>query len=243
MNAGKITPYKDSSLDKKRQVAKMFNHIASRYDFLNHFLSFGIDRYWRKKTIDTLKDRRELVILDIATGTADLAIEAAKLKPKKIFGIDISTEMLEIGRRKVQKKKLQKLIQLLKGDSEDLIFEDNKFDAVTVAFGVRNFQDLEIGISEMRRGLKPGGLAVILEFSQPSNFLLKKLYNFYSSRITPGIGKVVTNDKEAYSYLHESVKAFPHGLDFCNILMNCGYKNIHFTPLTFGIATVYTAEK
>ena len=240
---GKITPYKDSSLSKKRQVAKMFNHIALRYDFLNHFLSLGIDRYWRRKAISKLRERHVNNLLDIATGTADLAIEAAKLKPSKIFGIDISTEMLEIGKKKIKKKKLDQIIQLLEGDCEDLIFEDNKFDAVTVAFGVRNFQDLEAGLEEMRRVLKPGGTAVILEFSQPKNFLFKKLYNFYSSRITPGIGKVIAHDKEAYSYLHESVKAFPHGIDFCNILMNCGYKNIHFTPLTFGIATIYTAEK
>lgn len=243
MSAGKITPYKNSSLDKKRQVAKMFNNIAIRYDFLNHFLSLGIDRYWRRKAISYLKDRTNTLILDIATGTADLAIEAVSLKPEKIFGVDISTEMLEIGRQKIIKKKLQDKIQLLEGDSEDLIFEDNKFDAVTVAFGVRNFQDLETGLEEMRRVLRPLGMIVILEFSQPKNFLFKKLYNFYSSRITPGIGKVISKDKEAYSYLHESVKAFPHGIDFCNILVDCGYKNVHFTPLTFGIVTIYTAEK
>jgi demethylmenaquinone methyltransferase/2-methoxy-6-polyprenyl-1,4-benzoquinol methylase len=239
----KITPYKDSSLNKKKQVAKMFNNIALRYDFLNHFLSFGIDRYWRRKAIATLREKKPALILDIATGTGDFAIEAVSLKPKRIFGIDISTEMLEIGKKKIKKKKLDQIIQLLEGDSEDLIFEDNKFDAVTVAFGVRNFQDLEGGLIEMRRVLKPGGKAVILEFSQPKNPLFKKLYNFYSSRITPKIGKVISNDKAAYSYLHESVKAFPHGIDFCNILMKCGFTEIQFVTVTFGIVTIYTAEK
>jgi demethylmenaquinone methyltransferase/2-methoxy-6-polyprenyl-1,4-benzoquinol methylase len=221
----------------------MFNNIALRYDFLNHFLSFGIDVYWRSKAISKLKGKINSLILDIATGTADLAIEAAKLKPQKIFGVDISTEMLDIGRKKILHKKLQNIIQLLEGDSEDLIFEDNKFDAITVAFGVRNFQNLEYGLMEMRRVLKPGGIVVILEFSQPKNKLVSKLYNFYSSRITPGIGKIIAKDKAAYSYLHESVKAFPHGMDFCNILMNCGFKNIDFTPLTLGVATVYTGVK
>ncbi len=243
MKVEKITPYKNSSLDKKRQIAKMFNNIAIRYDFLNHFLSLGVDKYWRKKAISKLKGRSNNVILDIATGTADFAIEAMSLKPEKIFGVDISTEMLEIGKKKILKKNLQNNIQLFEGDSEDLIFEDNKFDAVTVAFGVRNFQNLEAGLEEMRRVLKPGGMVLILEFSQPKNFLFKKLYNFYSSKITPGIGKVISKDKEAYSYLHESVKAFPHGIEFCNILIGCGYKNIHFTSLTFGIVTIYTAEK
>jgi demethylmenaquinone methyltransferase/2-methoxy-6-polyprenyl-1,4-benzoquinol methylase len=224
-------------------VAKMFNNIALRYDFLNHFLSFGIDRMWRRKAIGILKEHKPDVILDIATGTGDFAIEAAKLKPRKIFGVDISTEMLEIGKKKVKRKKLDEIIQLLEGDSEDLIFEDNKFDAVTVAFGVRNFQNLEEGLTEMRRVLRPGGITVILEFSQPKNPLFKRLYNFYSSHITPGIGKVISKDKAAYAYLHESVKAFPHGIDFCNIMMSCGFRNIQFTTLTFGIVTIYTAEK
>jgi demethylmenaquinone methyltransferase/2-methoxy-6-polyprenyl-1,4-benzoquinol methylase len=243
MSAEKIKPYKDSSLDKKQQIARMFNNIAVRYDFLNHFLSFGIDRYWRRRAISMLESKKNALILDIATGTSDLAIEAVRLKPAKIFGVDISSEMLDIGRKKIQKKNLQDIIQLLEGDSEDLIFEDNKFDAVTVGFGVRNFQSLEEGLIEMRRVLKPGGIVVILEFSQPKNPLLNKLYNFYSSKITPGIGSVISKDGAAYSYLHESVKAFPHGIDFCNILVDCGYRNIHFTPLTFGIVTIYTAEK
>jgi len=243
MSVEKITPYKNSSLDKKKQIAKMFNNIAIRYDFLNHFLSLGVDKYWRKKAISKLNGRNNTVILDIATGTGDFAIEAMKLKPEKIFGVDISTEMLEIGKKKILAKNLQNTIQLFEGDSEDLIFEDNKFDAVTVAFGVRNFQNLEAGLEEMRRVLKPGGKAVILEFSQPKNSFFKKLYNFYSSKITPGIGKAISKDKEAYAYLHESVKAFPHGIEFCNIMIRCGYKNIHFTTLTFGIVTIYTAEK
>lgn len=244
MSIEKITPYKNSSLAKKQQVARMFNNIALRYDFLNHFLSLGIDKYWRRKAISMLKGRKNSLILDIATGTGDLAIIAAKnLNPDKIYGIDISSEMLEIGKQKIARKKLEQKILLIEGDSEDLIFEDNKFDAVTVAFGVRNFQELETGLTEMHRVLKPGGMTVILEFSQPKNIILKKLYNFYSSRISPKIGKVISKDEAAYSYLHESVKAFPYGMDFCNILVKCGYKNIHFTSLTFGIATIYTAEK
>lgn len=243
MSQEKITPYKNSSQDKKNQVARMFNNIAGRYDFLNHFLSFGIDRYWRRKAIACLKDKNAKIILDIATGTGDLAIEAIKLNPDIIFGIDISPQMLEIGKNKIKKKQLTGKIQLIEGDSEDLIFEDNKFDAVTVAFGVRNFGDLETGLHEMRRVLKQGGTVVILEFSRPENSMIRRLYNFYSSMITPKIGKVISKDEAAYSYLHESVKAFPHGFEFCKILADTGYRNIHFNTLTFGVVTIYTAEK
>lgn len=241
--AGHVTPYKDSSLNKKQQVARMFNNIAWRYDFLNHFLSFGIDHYWRKQAINTLKKYRPGLILDVATGTGDLAITALRLNPVKIFGVDISADMLEIGRKKLIRKKLQDKIELLEVDSEKLIFEDNKFDAITVGFGVRNFENLEKGLSGMRRVLKPGGRLVVLEFSQPKSALIRVVYNFYSTRITPWLGKLISKDKAAYTYLHESVTVFPYGKDFTDILEKTGYRNPTIRPLTLGIATVYTAEK
>jgi len=243
MSIEKITPYKDSSQEKKMQVATMFNNIAWRYDFLNHFLSLGIDRYWRRKAIAQLKHKNPQIILDIATGTADLALEAVKLNPVKIFGIDISEDMLKIGRTKIKNKNLQEKIELLEGDSEKLIFTDNKFDAVTVAFGVRNFEDLRKGLMEMNRVLKPEGMTVILEFSRPTNKMFRWMYDFYSSRITPKIGQMISKDKAAYSYLHESVKAFPYGSEFCSIMKESGFKDIHYKTLTFGIATIYTATK
>ena len=247
-----VTPYKDSSLNKKQQVARMFNSIAWRYDFLNHFLSFGIDHYWRKQAINALKKSRPQLILDVATGTGDLAITALQLNPKKVFGVDISSDMLEIGRKKLLKKNLQNKIELLEVDSEKLIFEDNKFDAITVGFGVRNFENLEKGLSEMRRVLgltemfrvlKPGGKLVVLEFSQPKSAVLRGLYTFYSTKVTPFLGKLISKDKAAYTYLHESVSAFPYGKDFTAILEKTGFQNTSIRPLTFGIATVYTAEK
>ena len=238
-----VTPYKDSSLNKKQQVARMFNSIAWRYDFLNHFLSFGIDHYWRKQAINALKKSRPQLILDVATGTGDLAITALQLNPVKVFGVDISSDMLEIGRKKLLKKNLQHKIELLEVDSEKLIFEDNKFDALTVGFGVRNFENLEKGLTEMFRVLKPGGKLVVLEFSQPTSSVMRGLYNFYSTKVTPFLGKLISKDKAAYTYLHESVSAFPFGKDFTNILEKTGYQNTNIRPLTFGIATVYTAEK
>ncbi|HNP98365.1 MAG TPA: bifunctional demethylmenaquinone methyltransferase/2-methoxy-6-polyprenyl-1,4-benzoquinol methylase UbiE [Bacteroidia bacterium] len=241
--SGHVTPYKDSSLNKKQQVARMFNNIAWRYDFLNHFLSFGIDHYWRKQAINALRNSSPKIILDVATGTGDLAIEALKLQPEKIFGVDISSDMLEIGRKKLINKKLQGKIELLEVDSEKLIFEDNKFDAITVGFGVRNFEHLEIGLKEMLRVLKPGGKLVVLEFSQPTSTVMKSLYNFYSTKVTPWFGKIISKDKAAYTYLHESVSAFPYGKEFTAILEKTGYKNATARALTFGIVTVYTAEK
>ncbi|MBP6335747.1 MAG: bifunctional demethylmenaquinone methyltransferase/2-methoxy-6-polyprenyl-1,4-benzoquinol methylase UbiE, partial [Bacteroidia bacterium] len=204
-----IAPYKNSNLNKKQQVAKMFNNIAWRYDFLNHFLSFGIDRYWRKQAISHLKKSKPGVILDVATGTADLAIAALKLNPVKVYGIDISEDMLNIGRQKLIKKNLRGKIELLESDSENLIFEDNKFDAITVGFGVRNFENLEKGLSEMLRVLKPDGKAVILEFSKPKSAIVRQFYSFYSSKICPWLGKVISKDAAAYTYLNESVEAFP----------------------------------
>lgn len=238
-----VTPYQDSKLDKKQQVAKMFNSIAWRYDFLNHFLSFGIDRYWRKQTISNLRKNKPSLILDVATGTADLAISAMKLKPIKIFGIDISEDMLNIGREKIQKKKLQDKIELLESDSENLIFEDNKFDAITVGFGVRNFENLEKGLSEMLRVLKPEGKAVILEFSKPKSAIIRSLYSFYSSKVCPWLGNMISKDPVAYTYLNKSVEAFPEGENFASILRKTGYKEVSIKPLTFGVVTVYTGIK
>jgi len=183
--AQSVTPYQDSKLNKKQQVAKMFNSIAWRYDFLNHFLSFGIDRYWRRKSISMLINHRPQLILDVASGTGDLAIAALKLNPLKVYGVDISEDMLKIGREKLRKKKLQDKIDLLEADSEKLIFEDNKFDAVTVGFGVRNFENLEKGLAEMLRVLKPSGKVVILEFSKPKSAIIRSLYSFYSSKNLP----------------------------------------------------------
>lgn len=239
----KVTPYNQSTLSKKQQVATMFNNIAWRYDFLNHFLSFGIDKWWRSKAISTLKKDKPKLILDIATGTGDLAIAALRLNPDKIVGIDISSDMLEIGRKKLKQKKLQDKIQLLEGDSEKLIFEDNKFDAVTVAFGVRNFENLEKGLNEIYRVLKPGGKVVILEFSQPANLLYKKFYHFYSTKICPFIGQMVSKDKAAYTYLHESVEAFPFGAAFETILSKTGFSKTSTRSLTGGVASIYTGIK
>jgi demethylmenaquinone methyltransferase/2-methoxy-6-polyprenyl-1,4-benzoquinol methylase len=239
----KVTPYANSTLTKKQQIAAMFNNIAWRYDFLNRFLSFGIDRGWRKKAIQVLAGEQPQIILDIATGTGDLAIEAMKLSPAKVFGIDISEDMLRLGRKKIRKKNLQDKIELLEGDSESLIFEEGKFDAITVAFGVRNFENLEKGLREMFRVLKPGGTAVILEFSQPGSLLVRKLYHFYSSRLCPFIGKIVSKDKSAYAYLYESVEAFPYGEAFKKILEGAGFDKVHIKTLTFGVASIYVCKK
>lgn len=239
----KVTPYKNSSLDKKHQVAAMFNSIAWRYDFLNHFLSLGIDTYWRRKAIDFLAAEKPKLILDIATGTGDLALEAMRLNPQKIFGVDISSDMISIGKTKVRKKNLQDTIELIEADSENLFFTDNKFDAVTVAFGVRNFDDVNRGLSEMFRVLKPGGTAVVLEFSIPENIIAKRFYNFYSSQICPRVGKIISKEKAAYAYLHDSVRAFPYGNDFLSMLTKAGFSNTSCKPLTFGIVSIYTGKK
>lgn len=238
-----VTPYKSDSASKKQQVARMFNNIAHRYDFLNHFLSFGIDRLWRKAAINELKRLQPKLILDIATGTADLALEAMRLGPDKIFGVDISTDMLEIGRKKIREKKLSDRIELIEGDSEKLIFEDNKFDAATVAFGVRNFEHLDKGLSEIFRVLRKDGIAVILEFSHPQGRIMGPLYNFYSTKVTPGIGKMISKDASAYSYLHESIKAFPSGDAFLRRMENAGFRNCKAKPMTFGIVSIYTGTK
>jgi demethylmenaquinone methyltransferase / 2-methoxy-6-polyprenyl-1,4-benzoquinol methylase len=238
-----VTPYKDSTASKKNQVASMFNNIAWRYDFLNHFLSFGIDNYWRRRTINELKKYHPKVILDVATGTGDLAIAALQLNPEKVYGIDISTDMLNIGKKKIKQKKLNHVIELLESDSENLFFESNKFDAITVSFGVRNFENLEKGLAEIYRVLKPGGMAAVLEFSKPKNKIVYSLYQFYSTKICPHIGKVISKDEAAYNYLHESVEAFPSGNAFVKILQQAGFSKVEQKPLTFGIVSIYLAKK
>ncbi|MEQ8550820.1 MAG: bifunctional demethylmenaquinone methyltransferase/2-methoxy-6-polyprenyl-1,4-benzoquinol methylase UbiE [Cyclobacteriaceae bacterium] len=237
-----VVPYKDKQGSKKEQVATMFDNISENYDFLNHFLSAGIDIVWRKKAIKLLKKDNPKIILDIATGTGDFAIEALALNPDKVIGVDISEGMLEVGRKKMTKKGI-KNIEMVSGDSEGLQFEDNKFDAVIVAFGVRNFEHLEKGLEDMFRVLKPGGRAVILEFSKPTKFPMKQLYNFYFKYILPVIGKVVSKDNSAYTYLPESVAQFPDGSKFLNILDKIGFKETQCKALTFGISSIYTGLK
>lgn len=238
-----VVPYKDASDNKKSQVATMFNNIAGKYDFLNHFLSAGIDIYWRKKAIDLLVASKPAQILDIATGTGDFAIEALRVKPEKITGIDISEGMLAVGREKLRKKGLDHKIELYSGDSENLQFPDNNFGAVTAAFGVRNFENLEKGLSEMYRVLKPEGRVVILEFSKPTAFPMKQAYNFYFKNILPVFGKLISKDNAAYTYLPESVQAFPDGQAFLTILGRVGFKKPEWQSLTFGICSIYTAVK
>lgn len=238
-----VTPVKNSTLSKKEQVAGMFNNIAWRYDFLNHLLSLGVDNYWRRRTISILKKENPKLILDVATGTGALAMSAMRLNPDKIYGIDISEDMLAIGRSKIKSKKLNDKIELFEGDSENLFFSDNKFDAVMVAFGVRNFENLLKGLKEFHRVLKPGKLAVILEFSHPENKIINSIYRFYSSRILPVLGKKISRNETAYQYLHDSVEAFPSGTDFLNILKDAGFRETKSTSLTFGVVTVYTGRK
>ncbi|WP_339925570.1 bifunctional demethylmenaquinone methyltransferase/2-methoxy-6-polyprenyl-1,4-benzoquinol methylase UbiE [uncultured Cyclobacterium sp.] len=238
-----VVPYKNQKEGKKQQVANMFNNISKNYDLLNHVLSMGIDIIWRKKAIKMLKDDQPKLILDIATGTGDFAIEALALKPDKIIGVDISEGMLNVGRKKMKEKKLDHLIDLQMGDSEKLLFEENKFDAVIVSFGVRNFENLEKGLADMYRVLKPGGKTVILEFSTPKKFPMKQAYSFYFKYILPQIGKVISKDNSAYTYLPESVKAFPDGNDFINILERVGFKNTQCKTLTFGISSIYIGIK
>ena len=238
-----VLPYKDKNQGKKEQVAEMFNNISKKYDFLNHFLSLGIDILWRKKAISLLKDDAPKTILDIATGTGDFAIEALKLNPDKIVGVDISKGMLEVGKKKMAKLGHDQMIELQLGDSERLLFDDNKFDAVIVAFGVRNFENLEKGLTDMFRVLKPNGKVVILEFSRPTVFPFKQLYSFYFKAILPLIGKIVSKDDSAYTYLPESVQQFPDGKDFMGILSKIGFKETKCTSLTFGISSIYTGIK
>jgi demethylmenaquinone methyltransferase / 2-methoxy-6-polyprenyl-1,4-benzoquinol methylase len=238
-----VVPYKDDKGGKKEQVAKMFDNISHRYDFLNHFLSLGIDKIWRRKAINLLRDSKPVHILDVATGTGDFALQAMVLNPKKITGIDISVGMLEMGRKKIQQRKLEHIIELKTGDSENIPFQENKFDAVTVAFGVRNFENLEKGLKEIYRVLKPGGKLIVLEFSKPVTFPMKQLYSFYFKHVLPRVGRVVSSDKAAYTYLPESVQAFPDGEDFLQVLRNVGFNNTKCKALTFGISSIYSATK
>jgi demethylmenaquinone methyltransferase/2-methoxy-6-polyprenyl-1,4-benzoquinol methylase len=237
-----ITPYQNEQ-SKKDQVATMFNNIAGKYDFLNHFFSLGIDILWRKRAVRILGKKDADMLLDVATGTGDFAIECLKLNPKKVMGIDISQGMLDVGKEKLKTKKLDHKIELLLGDSENLPFEDNTFDGETVAFGVRNFENLEKGLSEMLRVLKPGGKTVVLEFSKPITFPIKQLYFFYFRYIMPTLGKIVSKDNAAYTYLPESVMAFPERKNFLSILEKVGYKNTGYKAVTGGIACIYWGEK
>ena len=238
-----VVPYKDQSKSKKEQVANMFNTISPQYDFLNHLLSGGIDIIWRKKAIKLLQNKGIKTMLDIATGTGDFAIEALKIKPEKIVGVDISEGMLSVGIEKIQKMGLEKTIQLQKGDSEKLPFSDNSFDAVIVSFGVRNFENLQKGLSDMFRVTKPGGYCLILEFSNPRKFPMKQLYTFYSKYCLPFLGKMISKDPSAYTYLPESVKAFPDGPEFIQIFKSVGYSETNWIPMTGGICSIYIGQK
>jgi demethylmenaquinone methyltransferase/2-methoxy-6-polyprenyl-1,4-benzoquinol methylase len=238
-----VVPYKEQTTGKKEQVATMFNNISAKYDLLNHLLSFGIDIYWRKQAIKQLKAHKPKFMLDIATGTGDFALEALVLQPDKIIGVDISEGMLEVGKQKMRKMGLSEKIELQLGDSEKLLFEENTFDAITVAFGVRNFENLERGLSDMHRVLKKGGVAVVLEFSNPRSFPMKQLYGFYSAYILPLIGRMVSKDTAAYTYLPDSVKAFPDGEKFLEIYKKVGFTNVQWKPMTFGICSIYIGHK
>lgn len=240
-----ITPYIDSQDNKKSQVASMFNNIAKRYDFLNRFLSLGIDQYWRKKTLDfIINNDRVTKVLDIATGTADLAIKYChKTSNTSVVGADISSEMLAIAAEKIKSQKLESRIQLIQADSEHLVFDADSFDAVMVAFGVRNYGDLELGLREMKRVLKPGGTMLILEFSKPRVFPIKQIFQFYFRFILPVIGKIISKDQRAYTYLFESVQHFPDFERFEQKLKEIGMKNTSFHPLTFGICNIYLGIK
>ena len=239
----KVKPYKDSDLGKKEQVAKMFDTISNEYDGLNRVISFGIDIKWRKKVVNIVKATNPSSILDIATGTGDLAINLTETSATKIIGLDISEGMLQVGRKKIEKLKLNNTIEMVYGDSENIPFENNSFDAITVAFGVRNFEDLEKGLSEIFRVLKPGGKFVVLETSIPTKSPFKQGYTFYSTKILPIIGKVFSKDKVAYKYLSDSAASFPYGEAFNNILQKIGFIDVECKPQTFGVASIYIAKK
>ena len=238
-----VTPYKDSDLGKKEQVAQMFDNISGNYDNLNRVISFGIDLKWRKKVLKMVASKNPKNILDIATGTGDLAILMTKTNAEKIIGLDISAGMLDVGRQKIASQNLSNRIEMVLGDSEKMPYNDNTFDAITVAFGVRNFENLEIGLAEILRVLKPNGLFVILETSVPVKFPFKQGYNFYSKNILPVIGKLFSKDNVAYGYLSESASFFPFGEALNNILRKIGFIDVIAMPQTFGVATIYSASK
>ena len=238
-----ITPYKNSTLGKKEQVAQMFDTISGNYDNLNRIISFGIDVKWRKKVLKIVSDKKPKIILDIATGTGDLAILMTQTNAEKIIGLDISAGMLEVGKKKIEEKKMSGIIELVLADSEKIPFEDNYFDAITVGFGVRNFENLEKGFAEILRVLKPNGVFVILETSVPDKTPYKQGYNFYTKNILPIIGKLFSKDNSAYGYLSESAAAFPYGEALNNILRKIGFIDVVAMPQTFGVATIYSASK
>ena len=238
-----IKPYKNSSKGKKEQVAAMFDNISANYDGLNRVISFGIDISWRKKVVQLVSKNNPKQILDIATGTGDLAIMMSQLNPDKIIGLDISAGMLDVGKRKIANVNLSDKIDMVVGDSENMPFDDNTFDAITVSFGVRNFANLDKGLTEINRVLKPGGTFVVLETSNPTKFPFKQGYKFYTTYILPFIGKIFSRDKAAYSYLCESANIFPFGEAFDNILQKNGFINTEYRPVTFGVATIYSATK
>lgn len=239
----KVKPYKNSELSKKEQVTQMFDTISKEYDGLNRVISFGIDIKWRKKVVEIVNKQQPDTILDIATGTGDLAINLAKTSASKIIGFDISPGMLEVGKKKITHKQLDHKIEMVLGDSEKMPFDDNSFDAITVAFGIRNFENLEQGLSEILRVLKPKGVFVILETSVPTKTPFKQGYKLYTKRILPLIGKLFSRDKVAYSYLSESASVFPFGEALNNILLKIGFINAEALPQTLGVATIYTASK
>ncbi len=239
----KVKPYKESDLNKKKQVEQMFDTISGNYDGLNRVISLGIDKKWRKRVVKQVVAKKPKSVLDIATGTGDLAISFAKFDVPKIVGFDLSEGMLSIARKKVATQKIADKIEFLQGDSEEMPFENNSFDAITVAFGVRNFENLEKGLSEILRVLKPGGLFVVLETSVPTKFPFKQGYFFYSKSILPLVGKLFSKDKVAYNYLSESASVFPYGENFNNILRNIGFKEVKNKPQTFGVASIYLASK
>ena len=240
----KVTPYKDSELNKKQQVEQMFDNISSNYDGLNRVISLGTDVKWRKKVLKMVQAKKPESILDIATGTGDLAISfAMHTATPKIVGLDLSNGLLEVARKKVASTEIEKKISFIQGDSENLPFEDNSFDVITVSFGIRNFETLEIGLSEIKRVLKKGGLFIILETSVPTKFPFKQGYKVYSKNILPLIGKLFSKDKVAYSYLSESASVFPHGEALNNILKKIGFIQVDNKPQTFGVATIYSASK
>lgn len=241
--ANKVNPYKDSDQSKKVQVTKMFDTISKEYDGLNRVISFGIDVKWRNKVVKLVAKKNPENILDIATGTGDLAISLTSTSAKDIIGLDISDGMLEVGRQKIKAKDLDDKISMIIGDSEDLPFEDHTFDAITVAFGIRNFEHLEKGLAEILRVLKPNGIFVILETSVPTNPIYKAGYNFHTKLIMPTIGKLFSKDKVAYSYLSESASVFPYGEALNNILTKIGFINVEHLPQTMGVATIYSASK
>lgn len=233
----------DTKSGKKENVRKMFNEISYRYDFLNHFLSMGIDILWRKKLVNLLKKQHPKYVLDIATGTGDLAITASRIEAIKIVGVDIAEEMLAVGRKKIKQKKLDHKIELRLGDSENLPFETGTFDAAMVAFGVRNFENLDKGLTEMYRILSVKSKVYILEFSMPEKFPIRQLYHFYFKNILPLIGRIISKDRVAYTYLHDSVQEFPSGEAFLSRLNSAGFENASQLKLSFGIASIYVGEK